>query len=180
MANATSVDIERIARPIMEEVGRKVNETIDLSVVQGRSAVFVAQVLGNQRLAAISAVGDRFPLYCTACGKALMAHLPEGKVKAVVDTGLIAYTGNTITSAGSLNRQLEEIRNGAIAVDNEEHAEGICALGLGFADPLERLYAVSIPVPSNRFHAQRKELEEAVTECRDKIVDALGQLKNAE
>ena len=37
-----------------------------------------------------------------------------------------------------------------IAVDDEEHTEGICALGTGFIDPMGRAIALSIPVPTTR------------------------------
>ena len=42
--------------------------------------VFIDQVIGPQRLRTVSAVGEMFPLYCTANGKAYLAGLADDEV----------------------------------------------------------------------------------------------------
>ena len=79
---AADVETEKLVRPFMQELSRLADETVDLSVLSGASAVFVEQVQGTQRLAAVSAVGKAFALHCTANGKALLALMPPN-VEAV-------------------------------------------------------------------------------------------------
>ena len=62
--------------PFMEELSRELEETVDLSILDGDRATFVDQVVSPHRLRAISAVGESFPLHCSANGKALLANLP--------------------------------------------------------------------------------------------------------
>ena len=62
------------------------SETVDLSAVKGDHLVFVDQVTGSQRLRAVSAVGETFPLYCTANGKAYLAQLDDSAVEQLIGT----------------------------------------------------------------------------------------------
>ena len=43
--------------------------------------VFIDQVIGSQRLRTVSAVGETFPLYCTANGKAYLADLDDAAIE---------------------------------------------------------------------------------------------------
>ena len=46
--------------------------------------MFVDQVIGSQRLRAVSAVGETFPLYCTANGKAYLAALDDAAIAQLI------------------------------------------------------------------------------------------------
>ena len=174
LAKATNNDIDKIARPFMDALSRKLNETIDLSVIQGNSAVFIDQILGSHRLRAISAVGESFPLHCTACGKALLATLPDAKLERHLSQDLARYTAHTSTDPAALSEEIGRIRSGGIAYDLEEHTEGICAISASFVDPLERAFAISMPVPTTRFTRNRQVFEVELLACRDQIAVALG------
>lgn len=179
LARSTNIEIEQIVHPIMESFSRKINETVDLSVVQGKSAVFVDQVLGSHRLRAVSAIGERFPLHSSACGKALLAMQPEARLQKLLSGELERFTENTITDHEKLRAQLKQLRNGEAVEDIEEHTEGICAVGIAFADPLDRIFAISIPVPTSRYMRNREKLRNVVRECRDQILSALGDARTA-
>ena len=178
LARGTNIEIEQIAHPIMESFSRTINETMDLSIVQGQSAVFVDQVLGTHRLRAVSAVGERFPLHCTACGKALLSRLPDAKLDKILAGTLEKFTDNTITDPAVIRKQLEVLKTGGAIEDNEEYTEGVCAVGIAFSDPLDRVFAISIPVPANRFKRNREKLHAALHECRDQIISTLGELRS--
>ena len=76
----------------LQALSRDVSETVDLSTLRGRTAIFVDQVPGTSRLIAISAVGDTFPLHCSANGKALLACLPPDRVRTLVEGRMTAMT----------------------------------------------------------------------------------------
>jgi DNA-binding IclR family transcriptional regulator len=69
-----------------------------------------------------------------------------------------------------LSRQIADISATGIAWDNEEHSDGICAVGASFIDSIGRDFALSIPVPASRFDAKRDELAE---QLRDAIATIL-------
>src|SRR6202167_5116170 len=80
LAASASVEFDQITRPIMADLSQRLGETVDLSVLKGFSAVFTDQVQGAHRLRAVSAVGETFPLHCTANGKALLSLMPRASL----------------------------------------------------------------------------------------------------
>jgi DNA-binding IclR family transcriptional regulator len=176
LAASASVEFDHLTRPIIAGLSQAVGETVDMSVLKGRSAVFTDQIQGSHRLRAVSAIGDTFPLHCTANGKAILSVLPDDKLKALLlRMPLQKMTPNTITRPAELLREIENCRRTGIAVDNEEHTEGICALGTGFIDPVGRAIAISIPVPATRFKRIRQDLASRLLEARARILETLGQ-----
>ncbi|MCW3836204.1 IclR family transcriptional regulator [Sphingomonas canadensis] len=170
-ANA-KLDVIELVRPIMQKLSAKLGETVDLSVLQGASALFVDQVTGSQRLSAVSKPGQMFPLHSTANGKALLASVEGGQWRALLPGRLPADTENTITSIDALEREIEGIRDRRLAFDLEEHTLGVCAIGTWFSDPAGRSYAISVPIPSVRF-ADTLDLRNGVLAARREIVAAM-------
>ena len=174
LAAAASVEFDHITRPIMAELAQELGETVDLSVLKGSSAVFTDQVQGRHRLRAVSGIGESFPLHCTANGKALLSVLPEDKLQRLLRSPLARLTPNTITKPAELMREIQNCRRTGIAVDDEEHTEGISALGTAFIDPLGRSVALSVPVPTMRFKRIRAPLTTHLLTARNRIIAALG------
>ncbi|HMK87096.1 MAG TPA: IclR family transcriptional regulator C-terminal domain-containing protein, partial [Steroidobacteraceae bacterium] len=137
-------------------------------------AVFTDQVQGAHRLRAVSAIGETFPLYCTANGKALLAIVSEDKLERLLRNPMPRLTPNTITKSAVLKSQIELIRRTGLAYDLEEHTEGISAVGTAFTDPLGRAVALSIPAPSSRFEKHKAVLGKKLLAARSRIVEALG------
>jgi len=153
-------------RPILIELHRELEETVDLAVLDGGSVRFVDQVGAPRRLRAISSVGDAFPLHCTANGKALLAALPEDQAIASLPHPLPRLTPHTIVSLDDLLGELAAIRRDGVAYDREEHTEGICAVGAAVSDGSDpAAVAISVPVPAPRFHGNETSLAAAVAEA---------------
>lgn len=173
LASAANIETDKIARPIMQELSRSTGETVDLSVLQGRTAMFIDQVVGSLRLVAISSAGEAFPLHCTANGKALLACLGVDRRRELLSTKLHRLTDATVVDPVVLERQIEAFYETQLSWDLEEHSEGICAVGTAFKDPLGRNFALSVPLPVMRFAKRRDELAERLLEARESIMKAL-------
>jgi DNA-binding IclR family transcriptional regulator len=158
---------------MITELSRSLGETVDLSVLKGSAAVFIDQVAGSQRLRAVSAIGEAFPLHCTANGKALLALLAPDKRQRLLRAPLTRHTPATSTRLSAVLADIESGRARGYALDEEEYTEGISAVGTAFLDPMARPVAISIPVPTARFKRRRKELVESLLASRRRIVDAL-------
>jgi DNA-binding IclR family transcriptional regulator len=174
LAASASVSFDQITRPIISALSRSIGETVDLSVLKGNSAIFTDQIQGSHRLRAVSAIGETFPLYCTANGKAMLSVLPPEKAAKLLLGRLPRLTPNTITKPKELLKLIAVYRRSGIAVDDEEHTEGISALGTGFVDPIGRVIAISIPVPTARLQRIRSQIAGPLLDARDRIVKALG------
>jgi len=155
--------------PFMEELSRELEETVDLSILDGDRATFVDQVVSPHRLRAISAVGESFPLHCCANGKALLANLSVAEQAQAVPSRLARLTANTITTPAVLRKELERARTEGIAYDREEQTEGICAVGAVLKGVTDQTVAVSVPVPAQRFYRRESELAQALLTWVEKV-----------
>jgi DNA-binding IclR family transcriptional regulator len=162
-------------RPILVRLAAELDETTDLSILDGSTMRFIDQIPSTHRLRAVSAVGVTFPLHSTANGKALLAALPAEQVAALLPARLSADTPKTITTRRDLWDELDRIRaSGGIAYDREEHTEGICAVGAVVRDAYGIAGAISVPVPAQRFSARERELVTHLSAAVTEATEALG------
>jgi len=162
-------DFIALARPFLERLSEDLHETVDLSMVKKTHLVFIDQVIGSQRLRAVSAVGDTFPLYCTANGKAFLAQLSDDAVERLIGRAYEARTPKTLTRLDTLLSDLRGVRRTGIAYDREEHTLGICAAGVALHDPLGNAVAISVPVPSQRFQNHQALIAEKLAATKNAL-----------
>jgi DNA-binding IclR family transcriptional regulator len=176
LAASAHVEFDLITRPLLAALSQKIGETVDLSVLKGSVAVFTDQVQGVHRLRAVSAVGESFPLHCSANGKALLSVVDQQKLDRLLRAPLPRLTANTIVQRAELIKAIESVRRSGIAYDLEEHTEGICAVGTAFLDPIGRAVAISIPVPTTRFRNKRLKalLTDEILQTRSQMIESLG------
>lgn len=151
LAASVRSDFIALARPFLEQLSVELEETVDLSTVKKDHLVFIDQVVGSHRLRTVSAVGETFPLYCTANGKAYLAQLSDTAVAALIGEAYPARTPKGHTRIDTLLNELKTVRKTGIAYDREEHTLGICAAGVALQDPLGNSVGISVPVPIHRF-----------------------------
>jgi DNA-binding IclR family transcriptional regulator len=166
LAASVRSDFTTFARPHLEKLSQDLQETVDLATVKKDHLVFIDQVAGSNRLTAVSAVGDVFPLYCSANGKAYLAQLTDAAVEALIGKTYPAHTPHTLTTLDALLADLESARATGVAYDREEHAMGVCAAGVALYDPLGNAVAISVPVPTQRFAGRELEIAERLLATR--------------
>jgi DNA-binding IclR family transcriptional regulator len=151
LATSVQTDFVSIARPYLVKLSDELRETVDLATVKKDHLVFIDQVIGPQRLRTVSAVGETFPLHCTANGKAYLAELDEVAIARLIGTKYERRTPATLTRLDDLLKDLKAVRKSGISFDREEHTLGICAAGIVMRDLLGNHIAISVPVPVQRF-----------------------------
>ncbi|KZS52698.1 transcriptional regulator [Mycobacterium kansasii] len=162
MASTVRLSVVADLHPFLTQLSRELDETVDLSILDGDRADFIDQVVPLRRLRAVSAVGESFPLYCCANGKALLASLPPERQAQALPSRLMPLTANTITDRAALREELAQIGRDGIAYDREEQTDGICAVGTVLHGVTDQLVAVSVPVPAQRFYGREEELARAL------------------
>lgn len=141
------------AKPILERVRDLTTETVQLAVLDGFEALYVAKVDGMHTLRLDSAVGQRLHPYATGVGKALLASLPDPVLERWVrSAALEPYTERTITDADALMAELRKVRRQGFAIDNEERTEGVACVAVGVHDQKGAcVAAISVSAPAFRF-----------------------------
>ena len=174
LAASISSNLTDILHPHLVALRDEVGETVDLSVLSKGSVVFVDQIAGQRRLLALSGIGQRFPLHCTANGKAILACFNRQDAAALIDRSVAEHPEHALADKAKLMRELDTVRRRHLAFDFGEHDEGISAVGAAVLDAFGRPVAVSIPAPTHRFQSDRDSLSKAVLAFREKMVEIIG------
>ena len=105
LAASVRTDFNSLARPFLVKLSGELRETVDLATVKRDHLVFIDQVIGSQRLRTVSAVGETFPLYCTANGKAYLAQLDDRAIERLIGRSYEARTPRTLTRLDASDRR---------------------------------------------------------------------------
>lgn len=125
-----NVELRDPAAPLLRTLADVTHESVYLTVLDGDLALYIYAVESPRRLEARTAVGERAHLHCTSVGKAMLAHLPDSEIDAIIARrGLPVFTGNTISDPARLRQELATIRRQGFSVDREEHEPNTCCVG---------------------------------------------------
>lgn len=153
LAGAARYSVTDRCRPYLQQLMEDTGETVDLSVMRGNRMIFLDQVQGTHRLRAISSVGEVFPLTPTANGRACLALLGDAEARKLAEE---EWARQQIAADWpTLLRALTRTRATGLAEDQNNHTDGISALGFAFSDFAGDLHAISVPIPTPRFEDQR-------------------------
>lgn len=162
-----NLDLYETAKPQIDKLAAETGELVNLTVEERGMGVYVYFVEGEEAVKLDTYVGKREHLHCTAFGKAILAHLPEERVEAIVEhRGLEPGTDRTIDSVTALQERLDVVRERGYAVDREERLNRLCCVAAPVtSDDGDILGAVSISGPRSRFEDDRLsgELADEVT-----------------
>lgn len=154
-----AMDLPDRALPFMERIRDAIDETVQLSVLDGRFNVYVGKVDGGQVLALASAVGRRLPAHATGVGKVLLAGLGQLEVEKLLGpVELERFTEQTLADKKQLYDVLKRIRECGYATDEEEYTPGVRCVAVPLrAQRGEVVAAMSVSAPAFRFDAARAE-----------------------
>ncbi|MBV2365418.1 IclR family transcriptional regulator [Streptomonospora nanhaiensis] len=180
-------ELRRIAQPHMEALCARVRETVNLAVRVGAEIRFLSSVESAQVLHVGDRRGTSLPAHQASGGKALLAELPEERLRelyAVAGDGAGEGPGEgggagrvplTRAQWTRLRRDLAAARARGYTLNIEETEQGVSALGAalhngrGFG-----VAALSVSVPSARFGGDR--IESFIAELRRTVADIEPEL----
>jgi DNA-binding IclR family transcriptional regulator len=142
--------------------------------LDGDEALFTNQYVSSRSLRVAAEVGDRFPPYCTACGRALLAELPHAEAERLVPEKLLPLTPHTNVHRGELLRELDLVRANGVTYDHQEHSLGISAVGAAIRDASGASAAVTVVMPATRLEGDEERVASALPRGRDDIQRALN------
>jgi len=175
LAVASRRDLPAVVDPYLERLAGELNETADLSVLDGIDAVCIGQHPAPQRaLMVVSRVGARSPAFCTASGKALLAQLPPGELRRRLPRRLETPAGHEPVAREDLLRELNEIRRTGLGFDREEYEAGICVTAVAITGCDGSAASISVPRPVARSHADADVVRAALLRVREEVQIVLG------
>ena len=119
------LDVRGVALPIMRRLMQQTGLTCHLAVLDGSEAVYIEKVEPEGFIRMDTWVGRRMRVHATSVGKAIVAHIPQDQLQAILNKGgMEKRTPKTITSVARLLKELEKVRAEGYAVDDEENNLG--------------------------------------------------------
>lgn len=177
MKVADRFEIRSVARPYMQELSDAFNETVNLGFWNGRGILHLDKIDSREILRMDTPLGSTAPSYCTALGKAILAHIPEGDLDEYLAKEKLKPQGpNTITSKKRLKAELKKIRKKGFAVDNEELAAGLRCIAVPvFNHTGQAHYAISVSGPAMRLKNHRiEQIQRSIRKVCSKLSHRLG------
>lgn len=151
LTSISELDVRRKAHRHMENLSTALEETVNLMVLEGDGARFIDGVDGNQQVRVSIRTGTLLPAYCSSGGKALIAELSHEELLALYPGGLRRVTTQTTVDLDKLEGELAEIRRRGYALNIEESAIGLRAVGVPIRDHAGRaIAAVAVSTPAHR------------------------------
>jgi DNA-binding IclR family transcriptional regulator len=168
-----SVDIRKIALPLMEQLRDRLGETVNLTVREGDEVVYIERSLAKRMIRVEQVIGSRAPLHVTAVGKLILGNQGEAACRSYAKRSkLPAYTKNTRTKITGLLQDCIAAAKRGYALDNEEAELGVGCIGALIHDAGGHVVAgLSVSAPIER---RRDEWIAQVMETSAQISKQLG------
>ncbi len=168
-----SVDIRKLALPLMEKLRDELGETVNLTVREGDELVYIERTLAKRMIRVEQIIGSRAPLHVTAIGKLMLGELGEAACRSYAKRSkLPAYTVNTHNKITALLSDCNASALRGYALDNEEAELGVGCIGTLIRDASGAVVAgLSVSAPIER---RRKEWIKHVTATGAQLSALLG------
>ncbi|ONI90133.1 transcriptional regulator [Actinosynnema sp. ALI-1.44] len=141
--------LRQVALPHMYDLVDRVRESVNLMVLAGTEARFVASAECSQVLRVGTRVGRTLPARLCSGGKAILAAMPPAEVAAL-------HSATAEVDLPRLQRELSLVRKRGFAINDQRTEAGLTAIGVVVRDSARApIAALAIAMPSVRFHRDR-------------------------
>lgn len=147
--------IAALARPALEELWSRLNETVTIHVRIGYERICVVELPSSHALRYSANVGATAPLHVGSAGKVLMAFLPPAEFeRALSAIQLNPLTHNTVTDRDQLREELVAVARQGWAMSAGERIVGATAISVPVRDRHGLFAALSVLGPAERMSGQ--------------------------
>lgn len=169
-------NLQQRARPHLYRLVEECQETVDLSVLDGNSVVYLEVVESPHRVKLAAKPGQRLPIHSTASGKVLLAFVPPEELERLLPAALDRYTESTLATREALLQDLSATQERGYAVSYQEYEAGINAVAAPVLDMRGHpIAAVAVAGPAFRLTRERLgEIAPAVRATAEAIARDVG------
>ena len=162
-----SATLQAVARPILADLWRSTQETVNLAVLDQGTVLYVDVMVSQHDFRLVSRVGTRRPLHAAGLGKVLTVFRAPGDCERLLE-GIVFQraTPKTIGNLVQFRAELEKVRRQGYAIDNEEallgcrcvaapilNNERVAIGALSVAGPVIRMSLAQVPALAKQVKA---------------------------
>jgi IclR family transcriptional regulator, acetate operon repressor len=170
------LNLPQAALPHMNSLRDQTSETVTLSLRDGRTRIYLAQVESPQEIRQTVETGRRLPLHLGGSGKAILAFLPDDEIEAYLRHDTLTTPSGDAIDVTALRRDLSTVRRLGFASSRSERLPGAASV----AAPLRNYQNVvvgclSVSGPVGRFGAEAiARYGPLVRQAADEVSRSLG------
>jgi DNA-binding IclR family transcriptional regulator len=162
----------------IDDLRAQTGETVHVGVLDGTEVVYIERRESLRTLRhMVDYVGHRNAAHCSACGKVLLAALPEVELNRLLeDTRLLARTAHSITDPDRLRGELALVRERGVAENIAESSTSMASVAAPIYDDGGRVIAaISVAGPISRMgDAARRRYATVIVDTAARISEQLG------
>lgn len=129
MAYVSSLGLYGAAKPHMENLSKKVDQTVSLAELDGSDIVYTGRVEVPKIVSVGVTVGSRLPSSSTALGRVLLAEIPDTELHDALNTpSLSMYVPRKRLTADQIRPRLQTVREQGWAESDEDLQYGVQAI----------------------------------------------------
>jgi len=137
-----TLEINQKASEPTHQLAIKARKVVHVAIKDGDTAIITLDAYPRSQPYLSTPLGLRFPLYCTALGKALLAYMGQAELDDYLkDIKFVAYTPKTISQKRQLLNDLEKTRQRGYSINCEEHLLSRAAIGAPIFDNNRKVIA---------------------------------------
>ncbi|MBL6977780.1 MAG: IclR family transcriptional regulator [Desulfobacteraceae bacterium] len=173
----SQIDLMALARPVMEELMERTEESVYVGVMNGGHITILDIVESSQDLKITSPRGTAIPLFAGATGKVILASMENPQaLNIITKNGLPRFTEHTITDPVRYLEEVESARKNGYATDYEEYISGVRAIASpirGWKPLISALWVVGFKTSLNDH--KMEDLIPATREAAEEISRRIGE-----
>ena len=128
-------DLRTIGHPHLVELTTQTGCTTHLAAIDNGHVVYVDKVEPTDSPRILSQIGRPVPLHTASAAKAILAHLPAGRLDLLLDDWVFTrYSPSTITTREAFLADLDAARERGYAVDDGEYEDYVNCIAVAVRD----------------------------------------------
>ncbi|MGM8363886.1 IclR family transcriptional regulator [Virgibacillus sp. W0181] len=174
------LELREVARPMMEELSKLINEAIHLVIVNQHKAIYIEKVDSTRTLRLNTRIGKTSPLYIGSGPKMLLAHLPKKQQEEVLKEDLYTFANNRKVHKKTILKELDLIRSNGYAYSEGEQDADTTGISYPVFDYQgEVIASLAVSGLSSYFEGERlREIKKETHKTASMISGKLGYLSN--
>jgi IclR family acetate operon transcriptional repressor len=164
--------LREMARPVMLRLSQATEEEVRLWMPQGHTMVLVESFDSTQAVRFVhpATFSGTLPMHASAAGKAVLAHLPDAEVDALLTPPLRGLTPSTVVDPDELRALLPQVRKRGYAEAHDESIADVGDIAAAVTAEDRPVAAIALNMPKHRLTKQR------TTQFGKLLVDAVAEL----
>lgn len=174
------LEIRTVALPYMEKLRDKINECVQLIIMDKDEAVYIEKLECSQLIRLYTRTGRRAPLHAGACPRAILTFLPDAEIERILNSKpLVKVTDTTVADKAKLIEWIKRDRERGYTISYGELEPETVAIGAPIMDYTGMPTAsISIAGPETRYTENEiPYLVDEVLKTAKEISRALGYNK---